>query len=155
RPWAATSFFLAEAALCRGRGEEVEAVALRSRARILLVHPGFPVPTPWAFQAYARVPEEWKRGTEGEWRWTWEDKEGERHARFRNDLEPVVMEKYRWIREAKDWLSAREEIADAGMSGSGATVFGILHRGADERKLLEGTRRELGEGAWIIVADTL
>ncbi|MGH7938600.1 MAG: 4-(cytidine 5'-diphospho)-2-C-methyl-D-erythritol kinase, partial [Bryobacteraceae bacterium] len=48
-------FFLAESpAICRGRGEIVEPVAIAlPRLRLLLLKPEFGVPTPWAYQHWS------------------------------------------------------------------------------------------------------
>src|SRR6202521_4124506 len=45
-------FILGSPALCRGRGEIVEPARLPARFNLLLVKPGFGVPTPWAYQRW-------------------------------------------------------------------------------------------------------
>jgi len=49
------NFFLAGgAALCRGRGEQVEPITCKLSAAILLVNPGFGISTKWAYKSWAR-----------------------------------------------------------------------------------------------------
>jgi 4-diphosphocytidyl-2-C-methyl-D-erythritol kinase len=140
------NFFLEPgAATCRGRGEIIEPIDIELPGRILLLNPGFEVPTPWAFQTYAGMDEGGKRGVEGI-----TIAEG---ITLRNDLEPAVMSKYLWIAEAVDYLASLSGILDARMSGSGASVFALLEPGADEGDLLERTREWAGEGCWIELAD--
>jgi 4-diphosphocytidyl-2-C-methyl-D-erythritol kinase len=140
------NFFLEPgAATCRGRGEIIEPIDIELPRRILLLNPGFEVPTPWAFQTYAGMDEGGKRGVEGI-----TIAEG---ITLRNDLEPAVMSKYLWIAEAVDYLASLSGILDARMSGSGASVFALLEPGADEGDLLERTREWAGEGCWIELAD--
>ena len=46
-------FIYGRPAVCRGRGEIIEPTTLREAYQGLLVHPGFGVPTPWAYKTYA------------------------------------------------------------------------------------------------------
>lgn len=142
------NFFLEPgAALCRGRGEMIEPVEIPIPGRVLILNPGFEVPTPWAFQTYAAMSEERKQGDVGV------ELGGGIH--LRNDLEPAVMSKYLWIAEAKDFLSALPGVAGALMSGSGASVFALLHPGANEDSLMKEVRLWAGEACWIELADPL
>ncbi len=130
-------FIYRRPAVCKGRGEIIEPVAAAAWKRDyagLLIHPGFGVSTPWAYQTYAQNPQ---RGEEG--------------ARFdfgtlRNDLEPPVFGKYLWLPTAKAWLLGQSEVAGALMSGSGSSVFAILKDGADAESLAVRLRGEFGEG---------
>jgi 4-diphosphocytidyl-2-C-methyl-D-erythritol kinase len=50
------NFFLGHGpALCRGRGEQVDPIASRFSACLLLVNPGFGISTKWAYQAWAKA----------------------------------------------------------------------------------------------------
>ncbi len=70
-------FITRKPSVCRGRGEIIEPVADWSEpVHGLLVHPGFGVSTPWAYQTYAQDP---KKGEEGP-RFSF--------GALRNDLEP-------------------------------------------------------------------
>ena len=100
-------------AVCRGRGEIIEQVRLQESFQGVLVHPGFGVPTPWAYQTYAQNP---GQGTLGR---TFAD------CTLRNDLEPVAFSKYPWLSTAKSWFQKQPEALDALMSGSGSSVFAL------------------------------
>ncbi len=142
------NFFLEPGpAICRGRGEIIEPVEVWISGRILVVNPGFEVPTPWAFQTYAAMAEESKRGRESG------AVAGE--LRLRNDLEPAVMSKYLWIAEAKEYLESLPGVLGALMSGSGASVFALLDPGANETEVLDQAREWAGEEAWIELAEPL
>ena len=65
-----------------------------------------------------------------------------------NDLERPVFAKHRFLAELKQWLLDRRETAAALMSGSGSTVFAILHDGADATALAKSARDELDPGLW-------
>src|ERR1700744_2347770 len=43
-------------AICKGRGEIIEPITLTEKFEGLLIHPGFGVPTPWAYKIYAQNP---------------------------------------------------------------------------------------------------
>jgi 4-diphosphocytidyl-2-C-methyl-D-erythritol kinase len=102
-------------AICRGRGEIIEPTRLGESYAGLLVHPGFGVPTPWAYRTYAQNP---RSGTPGC-----------TLANFtlRNDLEPPVFSKYPWLPAVKAWFQKQPEVIDALMSGSGSAVFALTH----------------------------
>ncbi len=110
------AFFLSPgAAMCRGRGEIVEPLDWRpTLPGGFLALPGFGVPTPWAYQTYARNP---RRGVSGK---------SLNGVELYNDLEPPVFEKYTWIADAKAWLQRQPETWDALMTGSGAGVFVLV-----------------------------
>lgn len=136
--------------LCTGRGEITRPVVLHEDADVLLLNPGFGVPTPWAYGAYAASP---CIGEEGRTEWRWRDREVESSFRLRNDLEPVVFAKYPWIAEAKAWCRAQPEVREAMMSGSGATVFALLDEGVGE--VAERARAYFGPKCWIQTATLL
>lgn len=133
-------FFLSgSAARCRGRGEKIEAVPSPTACSVLLLKPTFGVATP---DAYRR----------------WQDSRelpGVRYAaqsvgeiELCNDLERPVFEKHRFLAEMKQWLLDRDECAGALLSGSGSTVFAILHEGADGNTLARCARHELDPCLW-------
>ncbi|HSI84890.1 MAG: 4-(cytidine 5'-diphospho)-2-C-methyl-D-erythritol kinase [Candidatus Methylacidiphilales bacterium] len=130
-------FLYRSAAICRGRGEIVEPVQLQGRYRGVLIHPGFAVPTPWAYKKYAETPTPGKSGA------TLPD------GVLRNDLEPPVFRKYLWLPAAKDWLRSQPEVLDALMSGSGSCVFALLKDGEDPASLMERCSEELGPNCWV------
>ncbi len=140
-------FFLYEsAAICRGRGELVEAVTLPERLRLLLLKPVFGVPTPWA---YSR----WKDSRE----LTGISYAAQHFAgiHFINDLERPVFEKHLFLAQMKTWLIAQEEVGAAMLSGSGSTVLAALHDGANAEGLVKRACSELDPGLWSCACETL
>jgi len=131
--------------LCTGRGEITRPVELEMDAEVLLLNPGFGVPTPWAYRAYAAAP---GQGAEGQREWTLKCEGRAEGFRLRNDLEPAVFGKYLWIAEAKAWLGGQPEVAEAMMSGSGATVFALVEPGRVE-ELVARARAHFGPNCWI------
>ncbi len=100
-------------AVCRGRGEIIEPVALKEKLHGLLVHPGFGVSTPWAYKTYAANPQPGETGRQFE------------GFTLRNDLEPPAFSKYVWLPTVKAWFRKQPEVLDALMSGSGSSVFAL------------------------------
>jgi 4-diphosphocytidyl-2-C-methyl-D-erythritol kinase len=125
-------FIYGRPAICRGRGEIIEPVALHSSYQGLLVHPGFGVSTPWAYQTYAQNPQP---GTPGR---TFPD------FTLRNDLEPAAFSKYPWLPVAKEWFRAQPETLDALMSGSGSSVFALTASREDALALRTKFHAEFG-----------
>ena len=106
-------FIYRSPAICRGRGEIVRPVTLKEKLQGLLVHPGFGVPTPWAYKTYAQDPHPGDPGR------TFAD------FTLRNDLEPPAFSKYVWLPTVKVWFQKQAEVLDALMSGSGSSVFAL------------------------------
>ena len=139
-------FFIYQSpAWCRGRGEIVEPCALAPQP-VLLIKPPFGVPTPWAYQrwrnsleipgiAYAAQPFVW--------------------GELVNDLERPVFEKFLQLAELKSWLLAQPETAGALMSGSGSTVFALLHGKSAGVTLAERFLAEFGTTFWLGLAETV
>jgi 4-diphosphocytidyl-2-C-methyl-D-erythritol kinase len=125
-------FIYGRPAVCRGRGEIIEPVALRGAYQGLLVHPGFGVSTPWAYKTYAQNPQP---GTPGR---TFPD------FTLRNDLEPPAFSKYPWLPVAKEWFRAQPETLDALMSGSGSSVFALTASREDALALRTKFHAEFG-----------
>lgn len=137
--------------LCRGRGEITQPVEVVAGVEVLLLNPGFGVPTPWAYQSYAAAP---GQGGEGRELWVMKADGREIQFRLRNDLEPAVFRKYFWIAEAKAWLLEQAEVREAMMSGSGATVFALVEPGR-AAVLAERARAHFGLYCWIQTAPLL
>jgi len=119
------------AAWCRGRGEIVEPLGDElPGGELLLVKPPFPVPTAWAYCAWARggfpATSAGRFGSIG----------------LMNDLEGPVFSKYLVLPVLKAWLLAQEGVAAAMMSGSGSTMIAFLNDGAVG--LEERVREEFG-----------
>ena len=130
-------FFLAHgAAVCRGRGEIVEPTTFSHTLALLLIKPGFGVPTPWAYSRW-RDSRELPGIPYGVQEFPW--------GRLVNDLERPVFEKYLFLAMLKRWLLAQPETAGALMSGSGSTTLAVLRDEADGPALEARVRVEFGE----------
>jgi 4-diphosphocytidyl-2-C-methyl-D-erythritol kinase len=139
-------FFVARsAAICRGRGELVEATSLATNFQLVLFKPEFGVPTPWA---YGR----WKESRE----LPGVDYSAQEFSgvRFVNDLERPVFEKFVFLAHLKKWLRRQPEVAVALMSGSGSTVFAALREGAAGEQLATRARDEIDATLWTHVCET-
>ncbi len=133
-------FFLTPgAARCTGRGDLVEIVAAPPALPVLLLKPAFGVATAAAYAAWqTAVP---VPGIDY----------GPHLAAgvtLVNDLECPVFLKYRFLAELKQWLLARGEVAAALLSGSGSTVFAVLHNLQDAPTVSAAARLELDPGLW-------
>lgn len=132
-------FFLYQGpALCKGRGEIVEPLppsTFTEPLPLLLVKPGFGVPTPWA---YSR----WKEARElpgidyAPQHFPW--------GEMVNDLERPVFEKYLFLATLRQWLQEQPESVGGLMSGSGATCFALLRDAADGPALEARVKAEFG-----------
>lgn len=139
-------FFLEErAAVCRGRGEQIEPVQLPTRFPLLLLKPGFSVPTPWAYSRWKEA----KRLPGGFY-----EAQEFRGQTFVNDLERPVFEKFPFLAQMKDWFLRQPEIVVALMAGSGSTMFGILHDEAKGEPLVERARAELDPTLFAVRCET-
>ena len=72
-----------------------------------------------------------------------------------NDLERPVFEKYLALAVMKEWLLEQPETAGALMSGSGATLFALLHSAAGAEPLACRAREIFGLGLWTCATHTL
>jgi len=112
-------FLFGRSAWVEGIGERLAAIDVPRRWYAVLV-PAVQVPTVSIFAA-----PELTRNTEA---LKMEDFSAQSGVlRFRNDLEPVVFERYPAVREHLEWLRARGE---ARMTGSGGCVFAAYARSA-------------------------
>lgn len=129
-----------------GRGERVEAATLPREWSLLMVKPGFGVPTPWAYGALAGAVElpgiDFGRRDIG-------------GVVLENDLERPVFGKYLLLAEVKRWFSGQERCLGALMSGSGSTVFGVFDVDGEAEECASRFREEFGGEFWVRVARTL
>jgi len=143
-------FFLQnKPALATGRGERIQPLeffpALR-RTAFLLIHPGFGIPTAWAYQQWARYPAA-LHGQAGRAQkliallQTQELRAAA--AAFYNSLEAPVLEKYPLLAIYQDFLRAHGAHV-ALMSGSGSATFAIANNIDDARQLEEKVRAKFG-----------
>ena len=125
-------FIRCQPAICRGRGEIIEPFEGLPAGDILLVKPPFPIPTPWAYEAWANS-----------------EKPSATFQQFHgsvplvNDLEAPVFSKYLLLPVLKSALREHPGVSAAMMSGSGSTIFAILRDSA--KGLEEWIRSEFGE----------
>ncbi len=120
-------FFSAPTACVAGRGETVSARRLESRRWVVLVNPGFPVETKWAYLELARSREQVRPLSDSmrEIEHTAILKWSQVFALAENDFEGPVYRRHPILQEIRDRLSkCGAEVAL--LSGSGATVFGLF-----------------------------
>lgn len=133
-------FFLSSGACrCTGRGEIIEPVPCPPPMHVLLLKPAFSVATPDAYGRFLGS-REIPGITYG--------KQSVGEVELVNDLERPVFEKHRFLAELKQWLLERPETRAAMMSGSGSTVFAVLHDPSDAVKVAENARDELDPALW-------
>lgn len=125
-------FIYQRSAWCRGRGEIIEPIDLPFSYQGILVHPGFAVPTPWAYQTYVQNPSRGESGADLGW------------VTLQNDLEPAVFSKYAWIPTVKRWFQEQPEVLDSMMSGSGSAVFALIKLGENREGVFNRFRAEFG-----------
>ncbi|HOX02076.1 MAG TPA: 4-(cytidine 5'-diphospho)-2-C-methyl-D-erythritol kinase [Candidatus Paceibacterota bacterium] len=151
-------FFLQDQpALGLGRGEIIQPLGpfpALAGAWIVLAHPGFGVPTPWAYAQLASAPA-LSYGEPGRAqrliRALQTGTIEEAAPLFANTLELPVMRKYpllALIRE--DWLDAGAPVAL--MSGSGSTVFALAIGPSLAELLAERCMRRFGPALWTAIA---
>jgi len=142
-------FFLQDGpALAMGRGERVEALqpfkALKD-CGMLLIHPGFGVGTPWAYQTLGYMPE--KFGAKGQAKMIMELLAEGRLEGFSNSLESAVFPKYAVLPIIKDFFSANGARVTL-MSGSGSTMFAITSDRASAESLRAKYHDRFGQAGW-------
>jgi 4-diphosphocytidyl-2-C-methyl-D-erythritol kinase len=120
-------FFFAPSAIVEGRGEKVAPVRIKGHRWVVLVNPGFPVETKWAYQQLC-ISRTGVRtlsdvhvalGNASELLWEHVLQLAE------NDFETAVFKAYPVLHRIKQKLLA-EGAEAALLSGSGATVFGVF-----------------------------
>ncbi len=120
-------FFHAPCAIVRGWGQEVTACTVQGIRWLVLVNPGFPIQTKWAYGRLAEGRSEipplcsWTETVERQGSVHWDDLIGH----MENDFESPLFSLYPVLRFMKDKLQALGAQA-ALLSGSGATVFGVF-----------------------------
>ncbi len=132
-------FLYAGAARCTGRGEIITAAPTPPNHPIILFKPDFSVSTPDAYRhcldaetipGISYVPQNYGG------------------LSLVNDLEKAVFAKHRYLAELKDWLLKRRDTKAALMSGSGSTMFAILHPKANPEALIATAHRYFDENLW-------
>src|SRR5271154_6088400 len=125
-------FFLQnKPALATGRGEKIQPLenfpALRGKA-FLLIHPGFGISTPWAYQNLSRFPAALNGEKGRAQKLILKLQSGDLRAasgEFYNSLEAPALEKFPVLVLYQEFLRANGAMVTL-MSGSGSTTFGII-----------------------------
>ena len=135
-------FFLdAQSAWCTSRGEVMEPREFPRGLWVFLTKPGFEVSAAEAYSAYAGLPSFHKRGREVTTPW----------GVMRNDLEPAVFSKYLLLPVIKDWLAKQADAKLALMSGSGSTIFAVVHSQSEGESLNSAFWQVFGKRIWTLV----
>ncbi len=120
-------FFQAPCAVVRGWGQEVTPCMINGKRWVVLVNPGFPIQTKWAYEQLASRRSEispldpWSQEVEAKLQVSWE----EVIEAMENDFELPLFPVYPILEFMKEKLRALGAQA-ALLSGSGATVFGVF-----------------------------
>jgi 4-diphosphocytidyl-2-C-methyl-D-erythritol kinase len=147
-------FFLEDRpAIATGRGERVTWCdpfpALRD-CSVLLVHPGFGVPTAWAYRALAEFPDA-LRGQPGRARRLLDslnhDSLTAASHQFYNAFEAPVFHKYPLLALYKDHFRSEGAVATL-LSGSGSTTFAIVGPNHDPEAIQARFHERFGSAAW-------
>lgn len=150
-------FFLqTKPGLGTGRGEKIQSLdafpAMRGAA-IFLIHPGFGISTPWAYQNLARFPSA-LNGTPGRAQKLISLLQGSdlRAAgkEFYNSLEAPALEKYPILALFQDFLRENGAAATL-MSGSGSTTFALAQSLNAAEQLAEKFKTKFGPANWTTV----
>jgi 4-diphosphocytidyl-2-C-methyl-D-erythritol kinase len=148
------NFFLAGgAALCRGRGEKIEAILCKLSGAILLVNPGFGISTKWAYENWAKAvplgpgltahPPEVSLLLRA---LAEDDLAGVSRCLF-NSLEAPSVRKFPVLALIKNAMR-NGGAAGALMSGSGATVFGLFANEPAAAESAQRIREQFGPSMW-------
>ena len=147
-------FFLQDKpALATGRGEKIQPLesfpALRGKA-FLLIHPGFGISTPWAYQNLARFPEA-LNGKAGRAKDLISKLQGNNWPgvadAFYNSLEAPAFDKFPVLLLYQEFLRENGALV-ALMSGSGSTTFAIAENLAAAENLAEKFKSQFGRNGW-------
>ncbi|MGH7976993.1 MAG: 4-(cytidine 5'-diphospho)-2-C-methyl-D-erythritol kinase [Limisphaerales bacterium] len=150
-------FFLQnKPSLAIGRGEKIQPLenfpALDGKA-FLLIHPGFGISTPWAYQNLSRFPKA-LNGQKGRAQklisllQTNDLKTASQE--FHNSLETPAFEKFPILELFQEFLRTNGARA-ALMSGSGSTTFAICENVSAAESLAEKFKSQFGQNCWMAV----
>jgi 4-diphosphocytidyl-2-C-methyl-D-erythritol kinase len=139
--------------LATERGEKIQPLenfpALRNKA-FLLIHPGFGISTPWAYQNLARFPEalNGKKGRAQKLISVLQTDDLKTASQeFHNSLETPAFEKFPILGLFQEFLRANGALA-ALMSGSGSTTFAIAENVSAAKSLAEKFKSKFGKNCW-------
>jgi 4-diphosphocytidyl-2-C-methyl-D-erythritol kinase len=147
-------FFLqSRPALATGRGEQIIPLDFFPALRgvfVLLIYPGFGVPTAWAYQQLAKFPAalQGQRGRAETLISLLQSGTLESAASaFFNSLEAPALQKYPLLAIIQEFLRKNGAAATL-MSGSGSTTFALAQGEDKAKELLEQFKREFGDTYW-------
>lgn len=146
-------FLYGKPALALGRGEKVETLknfpALAGKA-FLLIHPGFGIATPWAYQNLARFPAV-LNGEKGSAQKLISKLQTDdlpaAAGGFYNSLEAPALDKFPVLSLYQEFLREHGALA-ALMSGSGSTTFAIVENLSAGEALMEKFKSKFGANGW-------
>ncbi len=136
-------FFQSPCAMVRGWGHEVTPCKITGQRWVVLVNPGFPIQTKWAYEQLAGSRSDvpllgpWPKAVESELQISWEEVI---HA-MENDFETPLFPVYPILEFMKEKLRALGAQA-ALLSGSGATVFGVFATAEDAQAAAAQLQRD-------------
>lgn len=136
-------FFSAPSAIVEGRGEKVVPVQIKGSRWVILVNPGFPIETKWAYQQLSvsrtgvQPLSDVHAGLGKTCELSWE----EVFQAAENDFEATVFKAHPDLYKIKQRLLA-DGAETALLSGSGATVFGVFRDETTARQAEIGFRTE-------------
>jgi 4-diphosphocytidyl-2-C-methyl-D-erythritol kinase len=139
-------FIFQSAALCKGRGEMVTPVKLNRQFSILLLKPAFAISTSWAYSRWQHSREILRVRYEAQF---FADQV------FVNDLERPVFEKFVFLAQMKMWLLSQSDVGAALMSGSGSTMFAVMHENADADSVADRAKAALDPELWTCACETI
>jgi 4-diphosphocytidyl-2-C-methyl-D-erythritol kinase len=152
-------FFLqSKPGLATGRGERIQSLepfpALRGAA-FVLVHPGFGISTPWAYQQLRHFPTALS-GLPGCAQKLLAALQGAdlraAGAQFFNSLEAPALKKYPLLRLYQDFFRSNGA-AGVLMSGSGSTTFAVTSNLPAAESLADRFKSEFGPNCWLSVVE--
>jgi len=150
-------FFLQNGpALATGRGENIQPLhpfPCMQEAGFMLIHPGFGISTPWAYQQLARFPASinGRRGRAQNLVSLLEKADLETAGKeFYNSLQAPALEKFPLLALFQEFLRSHGASATL-MSGSGSTTFAVTRTLSAAKELAEKFRAKFGSRNWISV----
>lgn len=140
-------------ALGTGRGEQIQSLdpfpVLRGKV-FFLIHPGFGISTPWAYQNLARFPDALNGRPGRAQQLIAKLRAGDLTAAgmdFYNSLEAPALGKYPLLSLYQEFLREHGALT-ALMSGSGSTTFAIVENIQAAERLREPFRKQFGQTCW-------
>ena len=152
-------FFLqSKPAFATGRGERIQSlepfVALGGTA-FILVHPGFGISTPWAYQQLQHFPTALNGSPGRAAKLLTALQKSEltaAGAQFFNSLEAPVLKKYPLLRLFQDFFRSHGA-AGVLMSGSGSTTFAVIESMSAAESVAEKFKSKFGAHCWLRVVE--